>query len=125
MNCILFAKMDQVLSLEKQNIKIILENWKKLLEKFWNFVSSGKWEPCNKLTCYCFVSDLLCYFAQANAVLGPVYTRRQLQHRDNAAMILVILFSLKSMVLQNGVATLFRMTPLFSLRTVLLASSQR
>ena len=124
MNCILFAKMDQVLSLEKQNIKIILENWKKLLEKFWNFVSSGKWEPYNKLTCYWFVSDLLCYFAQANAVLGPVYTRRQLQHRDNAAMILVILFSLNTVAPEWG-CTLFRMTPLFSLRTVLLASSQR
>ena len=33
MNCVLFAKMDQVFSLKKQSIKKILEKWKKILEK--------------------------------------------------------------------------------------------
>ena len=33
MNCILFAKMDQVFSLKKKNIKKILEKWQKILEK--------------------------------------------------------------------------------------------
>ena len=34
MNCVLFAKMDQVFSLKKkQNIRKILENGKKILEK--------------------------------------------------------------------------------------------
>ena len=32
MNCVLFAKMDQVIS-KKKNIKRILENGKKILEK--------------------------------------------------------------------------------------------
>ena len=42
-----------------------------------------------------------------------------------AAMTLAILFSLKTMEsIQNGVVTHFRATPLFSMRTVLLASLQ-
>ena len=36
MNCVLFAKMDRVFSLKKQNIK-------KILEKSGNFVSLEKW----------------------------------------------------------------------------------
>ena len=32
MNCALFAKMDQIFSLKKQNIKKILEKWQKILE---------------------------------------------------------------------------------------------
>ena len=58
-------------------------------------------------------------------VLGPVYTKRQRQSCDNSAMILVILFSLKTVEsLQIWVTTHFRVTLLFSKRTVLLASSQ-
>ena len=46
MNCVLFAKMDQVFSLKKQqDIKKILENGKKILEKSGNFVIPEKWEP--------------------------------------------------------------------------------
>ena len=33
MNCVLFAKMDQVFSKENKTLKKILENWKKILEK--------------------------------------------------------------------------------------------
>ena len=33
MNCVLFAKMDQVFSKENKTLKTILENWKKILEK--------------------------------------------------------------------------------------------
>ena len=45
MNCILFAKMDQVFSLKKLSIKKILEKWQKILEKSGNFVSLEKREP--------------------------------------------------------------------------------
>ena len=49
--------------------------------------------------------------------LGSIYTKRQRQCCDNAAMMLAILFSLKTMEsLQNGVATHFQATPLFSMR---------
>ena len=44
MNCVLFAKMDQVFSKENKTLKKILENWKKILEKSGNFVSPEKWE---------------------------------------------------------------------------------
>ena len=54
--------------------------------------------------------------------IGIVYTKRQRQRCDNSAMILAILFSLKTV--QNGVATNFQVTPLFSMRTELLASLQ-
>ena len=40
MNCVLFAKMDQVFSFKKKN-----KNIKKILEKSENFVSLEKWEP--------------------------------------------------------------------------------
>ena len=44
-----------------------------------------------------------------------VYTKRQRQHCNNSAMTLAILFSLKTMgSLQNGVATHFQLTPLFT-----------
>ena len=45
MNCVLFAKMDQVFSKENKTLKKVLENWKKILEKSGNFVSPEKWEP--------------------------------------------------------------------------------
>ena len=45
MNCVLFAKMDQVFSKENKTLKTILKNWKKILEKSGNFVSPEKWEP--------------------------------------------------------------------------------
>ena len=51
MNCVLFAKMDQVFSKENKTLKKILENWKKILEKSGNFVSLEKWEPCNQDKC--------------------------------------------------------------------------
>ena len=48
MNCVLFAKVDQVFSLKKKqqnNKKKIWEKWNKILEKPGNFVSPEKWEP--------------------------------------------------------------------------------
>ena len=38
MNCVLFAKMDQVFGLKNGG------NVEKILEKSWNFVSVEKWE---------------------------------------------------------------------------------
>ena len=45
MKCVLFAKMDQVFSLKKQNIKKVLENGKKYWKsqrKVTEFCQSGK-----------------------------------------------------------------------------------
>ena len=51
-------------------------------------------------------------------ILGPMYTKRQRQLCDNAAMTLAILFSLKTMEsLENGLQTQSGATPLFSMRT--------
>ena len=48
MNCVLFAKMDQVFSKENKRLKNT-GNWKKntgkVREKSGNFVSPEKWEP--------------------------------------------------------------------------------
>ena len=50
--------------------------------------------------------------------LGPIYTKRQRQRCDNAAMMLATLFSLKILEsLQIGFATHFQATLLFSVRT--------
>ena len=58
--------------------------------------------------------------------LGPIYTKRPRQRWDNSAMMLAILFSLKTMEsLENGLQPHSGATPLFSMRTVLLALSQR
>ena len=55
-----------------------------------------------------------------------MYTKRQRQLCDNAAMTLAILFSLKSMEsLENGLQTQSGATPLISMRTESQASSQR
>ena len=57
--------------------------------------------------------------------LGPIYTKHLSQCCDNSVIMLGVLVSLKTMqLLQNGVASHFRATPLFSMRTVSLASSQ-
>ena len=57
--------------------------------------------------------------------LGHVYTEHQCQCCTNSAMILAILFLLKTTEShQNGIATHFQETLLFSLRTVSLALSQ-
>ena len=63
--------------------------------------------------------NLLLYFAKIDKqCLGSIYTKRQRQRCDKFAMMLAILFSLKTMeLLQNGVATHFQATMLFSLRT--------
>ena len=42
MNCVLFAKMDQVFSKENKTLKKILENWKKNSGKVREFCQSGK-----------------------------------------------------------------------------------
>ena len=42
MNCVLFAKMDQVFSKENKSLKKILENWKKNTGKVREFYQSGK-----------------------------------------------------------------------------------
>ena len=45
---------------------------------------------------------------------GSIYTKRLRPSYDNSVMMLVILFSLKTMeLLQNEVATHFQVTPLF------------
>ena len=60
-----------------------------------------------------------------NGALGTIYTEHQSQHCHNSVMMLVILLSLKRLeLLTNGIATHFRVPPLFSMRTVLLASLQ-
>ena len=50
MNCVLFAKMDQVFSKENKTLKKYWKIGKKILEKSGNFVSPEKWEPW-MLTC--------------------------------------------------------------------------
>ena len=45
MNCVLFAKMDQVFSKENKTLKKYWKIGKKILEKSGNFVSPEKWEP--------------------------------------------------------------------------------
>ena len=51
MNCVLFAKMDQVFSKEnktlKKNTGKLEKNTGKVREKSGNFVSPEKWEPCH------------------------------------------------------------------------------
>ena len=58
--------------------------------------------------------------------ITPVCTERQSQRCNNSAMRLVILLYLITMeLLQNRIGTHFQATPLFSMRTVSLASSQK
>ena len=47
MNCVLFAKMDQVFSKENKTLKKYWKIGKKIREKSGNFVSLEKWEPCS------------------------------------------------------------------------------
>ena len=51
MNCLLFAKMNQVFSLKKtkRNTGKMAKNTGKVREKLGNFVSREKWEPCKIL----------------------------------------------------------------------------
>ena len=56
---------------------------------------------------------------------GPFTTKRQNQRCDNSAMTLAILFSLKTMeLLENRLQPHSGVTPLFSIRTESLVSSQ-
>ena len=56
---------------------------------------------------------------------GPIYTKCRRQYCNNSAMILALLFSLKSTAsLENGLQPYSGVTLLFSTRTVLLASLQ-
>ena len=77
---------------------------------------------CNDVCSGC--SSVMCQGASL-AILGSIYTKRKCC--DNSAMTLaILLFSLKTMEsLQIGVATYFQAIPLFSMRTVSLASLQR
>ena len=60
-----------------------------------------------------------------NGPQGPIFTETQHQYCDNSAMTLVILVSLKTMeLLKNGLQPHSGVTPLFSMTTVSLASSQ-
>ena len=70
------------------------------------------------------IQKLLCQISFiVNAAQGTVYIKRQRECWDKTAMMLAIQFSLKTMeLLHIGVATDFRATPLFSMRTVSLAS---
>ena len=49
MNCVLFAKLDKVLSLKKTFKKYwkMAKNAGKVREKSRNFVTAEKWEPCH------------------------------------------------------------------------------
>ena len=60
MNCVLFAKIDQVFSLKKH-----WENGKKILEKSGNFVRSEKWEPCKLRVIYTEPQLQRCVYADA------------------------------------------------------------
>ena len=63
-------------------------------------------------------------FRSQGGSLRPVYTKRQRQHCDNSAMTLANMFSLKSVeLLENKLQPHCRVTPLFSMRTELQASS--
>ena len=56
MNCVLFAKMDQVFSLGNRTLKNtgkMAKSTGKVREKSGNFVSPEKWEPCNKGNSFC------------------------------------------------------------------------
>ena len=58
-------------------------------------------------------------------LLGPVYTKRLRQRCDNSAMMPAMLFSLKTVdSLQNGLQPHSGVTPSFSMKTLLLATSQ-
>ena len=59
------------------------------------------------------------------SALGPVYTKHKHQCCDNCVIMLAILFYLKTMKsLENGLQPQSEATPLFSMRTESLASSQ-
>ena len=45
MNCVLFAKMDEVFSQKNKTLKTYWKKWKIILGKSGNFVSLEKWEP--------------------------------------------------------------------------------
>ena len=75
MNCVLFAKMDQVFSLKNKTLKNTGKMGKdtgKVREKSGNFVSSEKWEPwlChrNVLITSVFDTDKLCSWAFKNTI---------------------------------------------------------
>ena len=58
-------------------------------------------------------------------VLWPIYTKRKCQCSDNSVIMLAALFTLKTMEsLKNGLQPQSGVTPLFSIRTVSLVSSQ-
>ena len=67
---------------KKQNIKKILEKWKKVLEKSGNFVSPKKWEPCRGE-----VKDEQRYITKTdlqNSICGKyIYHRRQKKNNVN------------------------------------------
>ena len=70
------------------------------------------WHQCNLFFFTLKMSSVLGF-------LGPVYTECQSQRWDNSAIVLGILFSLKTMALpQNWATTHFWATPLFSMRTL-------
>ena len=48
MNCVLFAKMDQVSSKENKTLKKYWNIGTKNAGKFREFCQSGKWEPCGE-----------------------------------------------------------------------------
>ena len=71
------------------------------------------------------MSKGVCSTTLMHTNLGPVYTNRHRQHWDNSVMMLVILFSLKTMgSLENELQLHSGVTPLISMRTESLASSQ-
>ena len=58
-------------------------------------------------------------------LLGPVYTKRLRQRCDNSTMMLAILLVLKTMdLLENGLQPHSGVTPSFSMRTLLLATTR-
>ena len=58
MNCVLFAKMDQVFSKENKTLKNtgkLEKNTGKVREKSGNFVSPEKWEPWVRILLECIL----------------------------------------------------------------------
>ena len=70
-------------------------------------------------------SDIASRWIHRESNLGPVYTECHSQRCDNSAMILVSLFSLRTMeLLEKGLQPHSGVTPLFLMRIVSLASLQ-
>ena len=60
MNCVYYLVTCIKFQLKKQDIEKILEKWKKILEKFGNFVSPEMWKPYKCLQLYLWGGGITC-----------------------------------------------------------------